>query len=213
MRSILNIIYDEDLGDGSAKVVICNSDDQCIPAILAGLRTLSEEDKKFKSGLKWISVKDLEKNNFEDYKYENKDLFTKPVPPWKGIFDETFGFADIFLFSEMVHVKTNYKDGRDGRRQGICSAEVEGNVYPGEAVLNQIREEGKINQYRPNCFIITKTGWQEVSDFRLLFNPRGAAKISWKPWPGYGNVNFPDGVFKLETDSTDHLMVGRYQGE
>ena len=33
---VLNIHYEEELGDGSVKVVICNPDNQCMPAIWAG---------------------------------------------------------------------------------------------------------------------------------------------------------------------------------
>ena len=43
MGPVLNITYEEELGDGSVKVVICNSDKQCEPAIWARENTLREE--------------------------------------------------------------------------------------------------------------------------------------------------------------------------
>ena len=65
LRPVLNITYEEELEDGTFKVVICNSRNRCMPAVLAGTRALREEETKFKSGLKWISVKSIKRGAFD----------------------------------------------------------------------------------------------------------------------------------------------------
>ena len=172
-----------------------------MPAVLGGTRDLEEEKTKFKSGLKWISVKSLKRGAFDpaslfpDLKNPNMMMGLPNV------------FGAIFLDSTLVHPSVSGKSGRlQEYRMGICSAKVQGRIYPGEAWYGWRLNDGG----QPWCYIITKTGVWRVRDFRLLFNPSNAANIDWELWEGKGYTNFPSSVFK--SDEKNNLMVGRYIG-
>eukprot|EP00092_Neocalanus_flemingeri_P093696 GFUD01119100.1.p1 GENE.GFUD01119100.1~~GFUD01119100.1.p1 ORF type:complete len:369 (+),score=68.54 GFUD01119100.1:2-1108(+) len=95
--------------------------------------------------------------------------------------------------------------GRNGRPRLYCRAEVEGCYYPGEVWYS--------SSVNAECRIITKTKvFPPRHDFQLLYNPEGAAKFTFRPWPeGTGNKNFPLGVVKA--DEHCNLMLARYNDQ
>ena len=89
----------------------------------------------------------------------------------------------------------------------FCRAEVEGCYYPGEAWWD-------FDAQGPDCRIISKTKVYSSrrSGYQLLYNPEGAAKYTWVPWPeGTGNLNFPLGVVRSSDEQhCSDLKLARY---
>ena len=177
-----------------------------MPAILKGQRSLidpPEFRKKFKSGLRWISLEDLKAN-------------ASTLPIWgshefiPGAFEDVF--LEVFLSSTLVHPGDKSHPGASLTSRAICSAKIGGKVYPGEAWYDSEDNDGGL----PWCDIIGPpyaTGFphivRSVGDFKLLFNPGNAAEIDWLPWPkGTWDTDFPLGVVK--SHERFDLMVGRY---
>ena len=116
--------------------------------------TVQQEDKeKFRSGLKWISVKEIKE------KPSREKLWDAGLIP-DGVIDLISNiWGKIFLDSTLVRPGVDgtmlESHGHDEHRRAICKAVIDGCVYPGEAWydFNNFNEDGN-----PWCHIITKTG-------------------------------------------------------
>ena len=126
--------------------------------------TVQQEDKeKFRSGLKWISVKDVKMNPSKD-KLWYSGLIPKRII---GLILNIWG--KIFLDSTLVHpgIGGTILDyyGHNEHRSAICKAKVHGCVYPGEAWydFNNSNEDGN-----PWCHIITETGAENITETVMM---------------------------------------------
>ena len=90
----------------------------------------------------------------------------------------------------------------------FCRAMKDGCNYPGRGYTYRT---GNITS--AFCRIITKEKVYApiYENFQLLYNPNGAAQITWLPWnQGTGNVNFPPEVVKSDESQSCNFMLARY---
>ena len=88
----------------------------------------------------------------------------------------------------------------------FCRAMKDGCNYPGQALTGRM---GNITY--TVCRIITKEKVYFEENFQLLYNPNGAAQITWLPWnQGTWNVNFPPEVVKSDESQSCNFMLARY---
>ena len=93
----------------------------------------------------------------------------------------------------------------------FCRAKKEGCMYPGQAFHSSSYNNNGI----PYCRIITKEKvYDTIKSFQLLYNPNGAAQVTWLPWnEGTGNLNFPSEVVKSDESQSCNFMLGRYHND
>ena len=151
------------------------------------LTNLVLAEERPSSALEWITVSEAKKlpNGLC-----NEDLVRFGEGPCTIVFDELF-------FNWVAPSKM------------FCRAMKDGCTYPGEASTWQINDGLPYT----TCRIITKEKVYEAIDenFQVLYNPNGAAQISWLPWDkGTGNINFPTEVVKSDESQSCNFMLARY---
>ena len=95
--------------------------------------------------------------------------------------------------------------------QLFCRAKIDGCYYPGQLWIRDLARSDINTNNQWDCTIITreKNLFLYKGNFEVLYNPQGAAKVAWLPWPkGTDDTNFPDGSFL--SDSSCKLRLGRY---
>jgi hypothetical protein len=158
------------------------------------LTNLVLAEERPRSALEWITVSEAEKlpNGLcnEDLVHLGEGPCISKFNPKKA---SSFDFISFNLFNP--------------RSSMFCRAMKDGCTYPGEAMTWQ--DDGL--PYT-ECRIRTKEKVYELIDnFQLLYDPNGAAQISWLPWDqGTGNVNFPTEVVKSDESQSCNFMLARY---
>ena len=141
------------------------------------------QDQRPKSALEWITVDEAKKlpNGFLNENLLRNGLLNLE---FKHYFKQNF---TGFMF---------------------CRARKDGCMYPGKAYYSSNLNNNGI----PYCTIITKEKlYRSIKSFQLLYNPNGAAQVTWLPWKeGTGNVNFPSEVVKSDASQSCNYMLGRY---
>ena len=158
------------------------------------LTNLVLAEERPRSALEWITVSEAKKlpNGFcnEDLVlFGEGSCITVPLVE---------GCHFCSLFSRIFNVQKTF-----------CRAMKDGCNYPGVAITWQ--EDGLL--YTTECRIITKEKVYESIDknFQLLYNPNGAAQITWRRWDkGTGNLNFPKEVVKSDESQSCNFMLARY---
>ena len=92
----------------------------------------------------------------------------------------------------------------------FCRARKDGCMYPGKAYYSSNVNNKEI----PYCHIITKEKVydtpSDIKSFQLLYNPNGAAQVTWLPW-NKGKGKFPSEVVKSDEYPSCDFMLGRYK--
>ena len=140
------------------------------------------QDQRPKSALEWITVDEAKKlpNGFLNENLLRNGLLNLE---FKHYFKQNF---------------TGYM---------FCRARKDGCMYPGKAYYSSNLNNNGI----PYCTIITKEKlYRSVKSFQLLYNPNGAAQVTWLPW-NKGKGKFPSEVVKSDEYPSCNFMLGRYK--